>query len=300
MYFSVRAGSYNRRSVPGRTTTWDLPLGLAINSYVRFFAFLAITVWLWVVLSAAQSQRKFDGEAEARIYAELNQSRADAGLPPLKLDAKLTEVARQHSILLSQHHKLSHQFPGEAELEARLRAAGLHSTKGGENAGMNSDAGNVNEAFLESPGHRANMLSRTFNAVGIGVVQSGSLYWVTEDFATESPLVSVEEAENEVAAAFEARWKRAGAVPLKRVTVPRLQALACETATRGRLQTGLVEYDSRRARRLISFTTPTPSTLPPEANVALAAADFHAYAVAACMPQADSENGVIWILVAFF
>ena len=107
-----------------------------------------------------------------------------------------------------KHQALSHQFPGEPTLEERLRALSLLFTEAAENVGLNSELSDVNNMFLRSPGHRANMLNAVYDAVGIGVVQRGRYFWVTEDFAKLTPSLSAEQAEDEAAAALEtSNWK---------------------------------------------------------------------------------------------
>ncbi len=211
--------------------------------------------------AAVQAQVVSDSEAEARIFAELNHSREEAGKPPLTLDPKLTQAARNHSELLVKHQALSHQFPGESTLEERLRSVGLFFTDAAENVGLNSQLSDVNSMFLRSPGHRANMLNAVYDAVGIGVVQSGRDFWVTEDFAKLTPNLSAEQAEDQAAAALEARWKVAHAVPIKRVSLPALRSYACKVAQAGgKLQTTFT-YEDRPAKEIVGFSTPDPSSL---------------------------------------
>ncbi len=250
---------------------------------------------------AAQNPSEFDGAAEAQIFAALNQSRAEAGVPPLKLSPKLVEAARRHCLLLVQHHVPSHQFSGEPSLTERLRSAGLFFSTAAENVGMNTELSDVNSMFLRSPGHRTNMLNPAYDAAGIGVVHAGSAYWVTEDFAKLTPELSAEQAEDEAAAAVEAKWKHAHAGPLKRVKVEGLPSFACKAARAGgKLQSTPVTYEGRPARQVFAYSTADPSSLTPQLDSALDTIHFSAYAVAACTPQEAESNGQFWIVMAFF
>jgi hypothetical protein len=248
----------------------------------------------------AQSHGTFDKEVEAKVFAELNQVRAEAGVAPLRLDPKLTDAARRHSLLLAEKQKLSHQFPGEPTLSVRLHTAGAYFTESAENAGVNSDPDNINAMFLASPGHRANMLNPAYNSVGIGVVQSGRSYWVTEDFAAETPSLSSDEAANQAGAAFEAKWNRMHPEPVKRVNVAGLHAIACETARGGKLQRKPVVLGTQPARRILAFSTANPSALAENVDTILDMPHLQNYAVAACTPQESGDNGQFWILMAFF
>ena len=248
----------------------------------------------------APGQVVSDSEAEARIFAELNHSREQAGKPPLKLDPKLTQAARNHTELLVKHQSLSHQFSGEPTLEDRLRAVGLFFTAAAENVGLNSELNDVNGMFLRSPGHRANMLNAVYDAVGIGVVQSGRDFWVTEDFAKLTPNLSAEQAEDQAAAAFEARWKEGHAVPIKRVSLPALRTFACKVAQAGgKLQTTFT-YEDRPAKEIIGFSTPDPSSLASQVRSVVEIAHLSAYAVGACTPQESGSTSQFWIVMAFF
>jgi hypothetical protein len=269
-------------------------------AYGRRFVFLCCVVMLARIAGLAQNAGGFNSQVEAKVFAELNQAREEAGAPPLRLDANLTEAARRHSLLLEQNQKLSHQFPGEPALSARLRAAGVYFTQSAENAGVNSDPDNITAMFVASPGHRVNMLNPAYNSVGIGVVQSGRSYWVTEDFAEEMPPVSSDEAAAEAAAAFEAKWSRMHPEPLKRVRVAGLHSMACGTAAGGKLQGKPVSLGTQQARQVFAFSTAKPSLLSPQVDTALDVPHLQMYAVAACTPQESGDNGHFWILMAFF
>ena len=258
----------------------------------------ALLALLLAALSPAQDQSQFDEAAEARVLTELNQSRAEAGVAPLNLDPKLTEAARKHVLLVAKEHELLHQFDGEPPLAERLKAVGVLSAKGGENVQMNSDVETINQQFLQSPGHRANMLNPAFTSVGIAVVRSGEAYWVTEDFAAEVPSLSVEETENGTAEAVAAEWNKAMGKPIKRVSVAGLRQFACETAAKGRLESKVFQQGDLPARKMIAFTTANPGSLPPDVDSLLQMQGLQAFAVGACAPQQDEPR--YWVVMVFF
>lgn len=250
---------------------------------------------------AAQNASVFDADGEARVLAELNQSRTEAGVPPLKLDPKLTEAARRHALLLSKRHVLSHQFPGEPPLTERLRSPGLIFTAAGENVGMNTELNDVNNMFMRSPGHRTNMLNKAYDAVGVGVVHLGPDYWITEDFATLTPSLSAQQAEDETAASFESRWKTNHSVAPKRVTVDPLRRYACEAAkSGGKLRRAGFTYEGKPAQEVVGFSTPDPSALSTQVDSVMQGTHINAYAVGACTPEQSGDGGQFWIVMAFF
>jgi hypothetical protein len=257
---------------------------------------------LFLVASlAAQAPFQFDEDAEMQILSTLNRSRAEAGAPVLKLNDKLRDAARQHSTLLVQRHALSHQFPGEPQLTDRLRSAGLFFSAAAENVGTNSQLDDVNDMFLRSPGHRANMLNPIYDAVGIGVVHRGRDYWVTEDFAQLTPSLSAQQVEDQAAASFELKWKKSHRVLPKRVSIEAQRAFACKTAkSGGKLQQSGVTYEGRMPHSVVGFNTPDPAWLAPQVDSVISNANVSLYAVGACTPQQSGDNGQFWIVMSFF
>ena len=248
----------------------------------------------------AQNPSSFDAAGEAQVFADLNQSRAEAGVPPLKLDPKLTDAARRHALLLPKHHVLSHQFSGEPPLTERLRSTGLIFTAAAENVGMNTELSDVNDMFMRSPGHRANMLNAAYDAVGIGVVHMGPNYWVTEDFAKLTPSLSGQQAEDEAAASFESKWKATHSLVPKRVNVEPLRTSACQSAKSGGKSRGSAfSYEGKLAQEVVGFSIPDPSALAQQVDSVMRNANISAYAVGACTPEQSGDPGLFWIVMAF-
>ncbi len=256
---------------------------------------------LLAALLPAQDSSAFDADAEAQIFAALNQSRVEAGVPALKVDPKLAGAARRHALMLAKRHVLSHQFPGEPPLTERLRSAGLIFTAAAENVGMNTEVNDVNNMFMRSPGHRANMVNAAYDAVGIGVVHIGPDYWVTEDFAKLTPSLSAQQAEDEAAGSFESKWTATHSLAPKRVTVEALRTFACETAkSGGRLHRAGFTHEGKPAQEVVGFSTPDPSALSPQVDAAMQNTHISAYAVGACTPAQSGDPGQFWIVMALF
>ena len=112
-------------------------------------------------------------DAEERLLSLLNAARAQAGLRPLASDPELRAVALGHSQEMATAHFLSHVSPTTGTLEDRLRRAGALLAAGGENISRASGAEAAHRDLMNSPGHRANMLSPKFTHVGIAVVPDG-------------------------------------------------------------------------------------------------------------------------------
>src|SRR6266852_3420247 len=75
----------------------------------------------------------FDELAAQEILRLVNQARTQAGKPPLVLDEALSLAAQAHGREMWQRRELSHQFPGERDLQSRLGQSGVHFEQAGEN-----------------------------------------------------------------------------------------------------------------------------------------------------------------------
>jgi len=122
---------------------------------------------------------------EARVIALLNEARRDEGLPTLGCDGRLGDVARLHAQDMAERDFFDHTNPdGQAPWD-RMDAYGIGGyTTAGENiaAGYATPA-DVHEGWMNSPGHRDNILGEWYTDVGVGVwEQDGTLYW-TQLFA---------------------------------------------------------------------------------------------------------------------
>ncbi len=120
----------------------------------------------------------------ARTAAEVvdltNRERARAGLPPLAVDPLLAKAAQAHSADMVARAFYSHTSPEGGKPWDRAAAAGCTRRSIGENiaCGQRSPA-EVVEGWMNSPGHRANILKPDFTHIGIGFAGGGpaGMYW---------------------------------------------------------------------------------------------------------------------------
>lgn len=126
----------------------------------------------------------------------INDSRADAGLKPFAFDAELVTAAGKHSDWMVAQDVFSHTGSGGSSAGTRMKAAGYDWTGYGENIAYISGSGaatvdardveQLHSMLMNSPGHRANILSANFTEVGIGITQGDykgrPAIFVTEDF----------------------------------------------------------------------------------------------------------------------
>ncbi|MGZ4650234.1 MAG: CAP domain-containing protein [Kineosporiaceae bacterium] len=116
----------------------------------------------------------------------VNTERASAGCVPLRSNPVLVGVARAHSRDMAVRGYFSHASQDGRTPFDRMRAAGYSGGLMGENiAAGQPTAAAVMDAWMHSPGHRANILNCGYRAVGIGVFRRATspfhVYW-TQDF----------------------------------------------------------------------------------------------------------------------
>lgn len=88
-----------------------------------------------------------------------NRYRAQAGLPPLAINAQLQAAAQAHADFMARVGKMAHQGIGDGDMATRLHAAGYLYGRAGENIAWNQpNVASVMTAWWGSPGHRANIL----------------------------------------------------------------------------------------------------------------------------------------------
>lgn len=110
-----------------------------------------------------------------------NTHRARSGLPPLILNARLSQAAQVHAEDMATNGYFSHTSPDGSSFAERLAAAGYSSRSWGENIAYGySNAEAAMTGWMNSSGHRANILSTGFKELGVGHASSstGTQYWV--------------------------------------------------------------------------------------------------------------------------
>ncbi len=142
---------------------------------------LALSSLLCVPLAApAAASAAHDGRERA-VVKRINAVRADAGLRPLALRASVSRIADRHSLRLGRAGVLSHQLGGEASPAQRLRKLSGTSGEVLYAAGRGARSSTIVRAWMDSPGHRAVLLSPRFKAAGIGIRHGAGGLYVTVD-----------------------------------------------------------------------------------------------------------------------
>ncbi|MEU3191883.1 CAP domain-containing protein [Streptomyces sp. NPDC006992] len=120
--------------------------------------------------------------AESEVLALVNQERAKAGCKPLTADAKLAALAGGYSEDMARRGFFSHTSPDGKSPWDRAEAAGVGDL-GGENiARGQANARSVMDSWMNSPGHRANILNCDYRTLGVGAHFAEGGPWWTQDF----------------------------------------------------------------------------------------------------------------------
>lgn len=129
---------------------------------------------------AQETPRSQDSSLAGQVIDLVNAERADAGCSPVSNESHLAAAAQGHSDDMSARNYFSHTTPEGVTFDQRIRAAG-YDKPGAENiAKGQSNAAKVMDAWMNSEGHRANILNCKLKKIGVGVNTKG-MYW-TQNF----------------------------------------------------------------------------------------------------------------------
>lgn len=113
----------------------------------------------------------------------LNSDRGRYNLPALTIDPELSRIARIKSQDMLTNRYFAHTSPTYGDVRQMLTRFGYSYTAAGENIARHATLEKAEAAFLSSPGHRRNILSRAYTKVGIGVALTAEGYvYVTQIF----------------------------------------------------------------------------------------------------------------------
>jgi len=139
------------------------------------------------------------GPAVEQVLNQINDARAQAGLPDYTITAGLTTSSERHNSVMAGGCGLSHQCPGEPSLGDRETDAGVDWSIAGENVGEGGRVSDSPDAIAQmamdltramlnerppDDGHRKNLLSSAFHHIGIAIFQDrNGTVWLTQDFS---------------------------------------------------------------------------------------------------------------------
>lgn len=242
-----------------------------MSSILRRFAILAALALAVLLLTPtlhahARAARPQAGSPETLLLDAANRDRAAAGLPPLQWDMALSAAARQHALRMVQANTLSHQFPGEPALQQRATDAGARFSLIAENVAEGPSIAGLHTQWMNSAPHRANILDHELNAVGIAVIQSGTMWFAVQDFSAAVPALNLDVQELQVGAQLSARG-------LRLVTETTDARKTCDM-DRG--------WSGPKPLAVLRYETPELSRLPEDVAIRLQSGKYRTAAVGAC------------------
>ena len=147
-----------------------------------------------VAPTAAPTQAPSELSAmEREVFELVNKARTENGLSPLSWANDLASVARAHSSDMISRNFFSHTNPDGESPSDRLKRNGISYRASAENIAYGQQSASaVMEAWMNSSGHRANILSRNVTELGVGAVKNsrGTIYW-TQVFVSREQAYSV-------------------------------------------------------------------------------------------------------------
>jgi hypothetical protein len=172
------------------------------------FLLAAILLAIFVAAAPSATAQKIS-ENERALFDAANNERAQRSLPALHWDESLAAAARKHANRMAFYNVLEHQLSGEPDLKARLTEAGARFSMIAENIAVGPNSQTIHTGWMNSPGHRGNILNPSLTAVGIAAVRGSGGLFAVQDFSLPVTVLSIEQQERKVISLMTAagmRW----------------------------------------------------------------------------------------------
>lgn len=159
----------------------SLPRSIRFPSLVVLAAVLSLTAGACVAPAPVPDPGAVPATWQAEMLASINAHRSNAGVAPLSRCGSLDRAASAHSADQAAHGHMSHTGSDGSNAPGRMEAAGYNGWRAwGENVAAGQGAvASVMSAWMNSTGHRANILNGSYEHVGMGLAHSanGTPYW---------------------------------------------------------------------------------------------------------------------------
>lgn len=226
---------------------------------------LLTLVFSFLFLPAKSCSQQTPGPDEKFLLDAVNHERANENISPLKWDANLAAAARAHVQEMVARNRLSHQFPGEPNLTARVSNAGARFSSVAENVAEAPSVDELHIGWMNSLPHRANIMNPKLNAIGIAVEMRGEQYFAVQDFSTAVGSLSREEQEKQVGRLIEKQG-------LKISSSPDDARKACDSSG----------YSGARPLAILHFEAPDLNQLPDQVARTIRKGAYKTAAVGSC------------------
>ncbi|WP_397375902.1 CAP domain-containing protein [Paenibacillus sp. EPM92] len=191
MIVGAGAASAATYTVKGQDTMWTISkqYGIPLSTLIRQNPQVANPniIWPGMVLNVPGAAKGTTTPTSAQssyadqVVALVNQERAKAGLKPLVYDKALSAMALDKAKDMNNNKYFSHTSPTYGSPFDMMKSYGIRYTYAGENIAMGQKSPQeVMKAWMNSSGHRKNILSPNFTKIGVGYYNN---YWVQEFIA---------------------------------------------------------------------------------------------------------------------
>jgi len=248
----------------------------------------------------AQNPGSESAAAEQELFRLINRDREQQGLASLQWNEWLAQAARKHAEEMARRGQLSHQFPDEPALRDRIAATRLRFNAAAENVAYGPTPAEINDEWMHSSGHRANILDGQYNAIGIAVAWRGDELYAVTDFAHSVASLSASELEDAVAGAINQARKSRNLPALPRRQDATLRQFACDMSKNDRLNTTAL-LGRPNVSASMAFTDPDPANFGSHFRNVANIATSKSFAVGACFARSDTYiEGTNWVVVTFY
>jgi uncharacterized protein YkwD len=179
----IKSGGNSPTFILAKSGFWFV---LAIAIFAILFGFNnASAAVLQPLLEASIQDVDCPSEVELEVLALLNQERANENLPPLSIDMRLLDAARRHNNDMAINDFFSHTGSDGSSPFDRIADTGYPAMSAGENiaAGYRTATAAV-QAWMNSSGHRANILNSGYEHIGVAYIYDSDAsyghYWTTD------------------------------------------------------------------------------------------------------------------------
>lgn len=169
---SARIGNYLVSNTQGFAKNWSDIFGGAVNDTLSFLTVEPKSNES-VNLNFKTKNITVDKAAEREMLAMVNKERIAVNLPAVVFDEDLANVGRNHCKDMFIRGYFSHYTPEGLSPFDRMLKASISFMYAGENLALAPNVELAMKGLMQSPGHKANILSQNFNKLGIGVIDGG-------------------------------------------------------------------------------------------------------------------------------
>jgi uncharacterized protein YkwD len=134
-----------------------------------------------------------------QLFVLANQARAAQGMAPLQWDPALAAAALEHGRRMVAEGPIAHRYGGELDLAHRASQAGAHFSLIEENLAIGPNAAEIHDGWMHSPDHRANLLNRDVDRLGVAVMAGNGVLYAVADYARQASALTPAQVEAAVA-----------------------------------------------------------------------------------------------------